>query len=345
MSEPRDSHHLERLHTFDLELGATEAVQRHVSRHVVEPKPVSQRKLDFEHSRPRWLREMMAEATGVFFYVYPGIASTAAFTLNNFEPAFGSFLQIGFAYAIGIAFAIITCGPTSGGHFNPAITLCFAFWQGFPWRKVPYYIFAQVFGAFIAGLLLMGQYHEQISAFTAASIAAGKGTVYNGGPASILCTFPGVNQNNQGYLFLNEFFVDSFIGIVIWATLDPANPFISPSTAPFVIGLAYANMIWGFAGISISTNLARDLGTRIVAAIWFGREAFTYKNYSWISILVNVLATFFATAYYEMLMRDSLKKIAKGNAVHKDGEEGLALHLTKTGYVENGATSVTRNGK
>jgi hypothetical protein len=57
----------------------------------------------------------------------------------------------------------------------------------------------------------MGQYHEQISAFTAQSIAQGKGTVYNGGPASILCTFPGENQNNLGYLFMIEFFVDSFI--------------------------------------------------------------------------------------------------------------------------------------
>lgn len=44
----------------------TEAVQRHISRHVIAPKPVSQRKLDFERARPRWLREMMAEATGVF---------------------------------------------------------------------------------------------------------------------------------------------------------------------------------------------------------------------------------------------------------------------------------------
>ena len=52
----------------EMELGATEAVQRHFSRDVVEAKPVSQRKLDFEHSRPRWLREMAAEATGVFFF-------------------------------------------------------------------------------------------------------------------------------------------------------------------------------------------------------------------------------------------------------------------------------------
>lgn len=47
-------------------------------------------------------------------------------------------------------------------HFNPAITICFATWQGFPWKKVPYYIFSQIFGAFIAGLVLMGQYHQQM---------------------------------------------------------------------------------------------------------------------------------------------------------------------------------------
>lgn len=34
-----------------VELGATEAVQQHMSRHVVATKPVSQRKLDFEHAR------------------------------------------------------------------------------------------------------------------------------------------------------------------------------------------------------------------------------------------------------------------------------------------------------
>ena len=34
-----------------VELGATEAVQQHLSRNVVSGKPVSQRKLDFEHAR------------------------------------------------------------------------------------------------------------------------------------------------------------------------------------------------------------------------------------------------------------------------------------------------------
>ena len=69
-------------------------------------------------------------------------------------------------------------------------------------------------------------------------------------------------------------------------------------------------------------------------------QAFSYKNYSWISILVNVPATLFATGYYELLMRDSLQKIAKGGAIHEGGEEGLSLHLTKTRQdIERGATT------
>lgn len=218
---------INRLQTNDLEIGVTDAVVGHVSRQVVQRKPVSQRTLDLEHARPRWLRECMAEATGTFFYVYPGIASIASFTLNLENPvgvtAFGSIFQIGWAFAVGIAFAIITCASTSGGHFNPAITIALALWQGFPWKKVPYYIFSQIFGAFVAGLLLMGMYWPEIQAANEQFLAAGKPLVANGAPASILCSFPNPNQTNLGYVFMTEFFVDSFIGIIIWSCLDPAN--------------------------------------------------------------------------------------------------------------------------
>lgn len=64
--------------------------------------------------------------------VFPGIASVASMYLNATSPlgvtAFGSIFQIGWGFALGIAFAIVTCAPTSGGHFNPAITICFAIW-------------------------------------------------------------------------------------------------------------------------------------------------------------------------------------------------------------------------
>lgn len=44
---------------------------------------------------------------------------------------------------------IITFGPISGAHFNPAVTLADASQGGLPWREVPAYIVAQIFGAFL----------------------------------------------------------------------------------------------------------------------------------------------------------------------------------------------------
>lgn len=43
---------------------------------------------------------------------------------------------------------ILTFGPISGAHFNPAVTLADALEGGLPWREAPAYIVAQVTGAF-----------------------------------------------------------------------------------------------------------------------------------------------------------------------------------------------------
>lgn len=43
---------------------------------------------------------------------------------------------------------ILTFGPISGAHFNPAVTIASAFEGGLGWREVPVYIAAQTVGAF-----------------------------------------------------------------------------------------------------------------------------------------------------------------------------------------------------
>jgi len=43
---------------------------------------------------------------------------------------------------------ILTFGPISGAHFNPAVTLADAWQGGIAWRNVPAYLLAQVVGAF-----------------------------------------------------------------------------------------------------------------------------------------------------------------------------------------------------
>jgi glycerol uptake facilitator-like aquaporin len=43
---------------------------------------------------------------------------------------------------------ILTFGPISGAHFNPAVTLADAWQGGLAWRDVPSYLIAQIAGAF-----------------------------------------------------------------------------------------------------------------------------------------------------------------------------------------------------
>jgi glycerol uptake facilitator-like aquaporin len=50
-----------------------------------------------------------------------------------------------------LAAMILTFGPISGAHFNPAVTLADASLGGLPWKQVPFYIAAQISGA-LAGV-------------------------------------------------------------------------------------------------------------------------------------------------------------------------------------------------
>jgi glycerol uptake facilitator-like aquaporin len=52
------------------------------------------------------------------------------------------------ATGAGLVALILTFGPISGAHFNPAVTLADASQGGLLWREVPVYIVAQIVGAF-----------------------------------------------------------------------------------------------------------------------------------------------------------------------------------------------------
>jgi glycerol uptake facilitator-like aquaporin len=53
------------------------------------------------------------------------------------------------ATGAGLVALILTFGPISGAHFNPAVTLADASQGGLPWRHVPAYVVVQIIGAFI----------------------------------------------------------------------------------------------------------------------------------------------------------------------------------------------------
>ncbi|GJJ08641.1 hypothetical protein Clacol_002860 [Clathrus columnatus] len=279
--------------------------------------------------------EGIGEFTGVFFYVYCGVGATAANNIGNLGKiaGIGSLLTVGFAYALGIATAVAIAGSNSGGHFNPCVTISHAVWHGFPWRKVLPFMFFQILGAYFACFLVYGQYRTTLRELESALIA---NNMYDqiqftpNGVAGIfaLYTQPGANLRD---VFMNEFFVDFFLGLIIWGAMDPTNFFVSPTVAPWIIGLAYAVMIWDFAPAAskhpfsglVSANTARDLGARLMAITVWGTKA-NGGTYAAISALTNIPATLLATFVYEVFFTDSSRVLPMAQ---QDFLNGHKAHL------------------
>jgi glycerol uptake facilitator-like aquaporin len=57
------------------------------------------------------------------------------------------------ATGAGLVALILTFGPVSGAHLNPAVTVADAWQRGLPWRDVPAYVLAQVAGG-IGGVVV-----------------------------------------------------------------------------------------------------------------------------------------------------------------------------------------------
>ncbi|KAG0665188.1 hypothetical protein C6P46_000285 [Rhodotorula mucilaginosa] len=269
--------------------------------------------VNWERRRPTLLIECIAEAVGVFFYVYAGLGASATFFVTSAvkEAGFGGLLNIGLCYAFGIVFAIIVAAPVSGGHLSPSFTIAFTIFKGFPLRKVPYYILSQLIGGLIAALCVYGVWKQQLVAITAEMKLAGQtAAIFSPqGPAGIFALFPGATQGN-GYLFLNELIGNLFLSVLVFAVLDACNFFVALPSAPYTIGLGYFVIINGFAVNSVALNAARDVPGRMVCAMFFGKECYTgYKAYTAIAALTCFPASIIGAAFHTIFMSDSAKMI------------------------------------
>ena len=97
------------------------------------------------------MKRYISEFIGTFAMIFCG---TGAMTIN--EVTGGDVTHVGIAMTWGlIVMAMIYAfGETSGAHFNPAVSIAFAYAKKFSWREVPKYIIAQILGAFSASLIL-----------------------------------------------------------------------------------------------------------------------------------------------------------------------------------------------
>lgn len=98
------------------------------------------------HNLPK---RLVAEAVGTAFL----LAAVVGSGIMGEQLAGGNVAIVLLANTIATGAAllalILTFGPISGAHFNPAVTLADASQKGIRWREAPLYIGAQIIGAFI----------------------------------------------------------------------------------------------------------------------------------------------------------------------------------------------------
>ena len=97
------------------------------------------------------MKKYIAEFIGTFSMIFCG---TGAMTINEVTGGDVTHVGIGITWGLIVMAMIYAFGEISGAHFNPAVSIAFAYAKKFSWKEVPKYIIAQILGAFAASLIL-----------------------------------------------------------------------------------------------------------------------------------------------------------------------------------------------
>jgi glycerol uptake facilitator-like aquaporin len=134
------------------------------------------------------------------------------------------------ATGAGLVALILTFGPISGAHFNPAVTLAMASRGALGWRDAPAYVVAQLAGAFV-GVGIANVMFEKPVFFLSTHVRSGVAQLVS----EVVATF--------GLL------------AVVWGTAK------RPSAAPFAVGATITAAYWFTSSTSFANpavTLARS---------------------------------------------------------------------------------------
>lgn len=187
---------------------------------------------------------------------------------------------------------ILTFGPISGAHFNPAVTLADASQGGLAWRDVPGYIVAQALGAFagvFAAHLMFG-----VAVFQVSNHA-------RSGPSQLL----------------SEFVATFGLLSVIWGVARQRS-----TAVPFAVGAYITGAYWFTASTSFA-NPAVTLA-RAFTNTFAGIRPADAPGF----IAAQLLGAAAATLLFRWLVR-SLPKDAEDVVVPHPREERQSIRQTK----------------
>lgn len=243
------------------------------------------------------LREPLAEFLGTMIMLLIGDGVVAQVVLSSGTK--GDYQSISWCWGIGVMFGIYASAGISGAHLNPAVSFANCVYRGFPWKKLPIYILAQMLGAFVAALIVYANYKSAFDMYEGVGVRTVSGPTSTAG---IFCTYPAPFMTRTG-MFFSEFIASSLLMIGIYAINDENNlpaGNLGPLCMFFLIFGLGASFGWetGYA-----MNPARDFGPRVASrAIGYGNEVFSAGGYYfWIPIVAPVLGTTFGGFVYDFI--------------------------------------------
>ncbi|KAJ1947643.1 aquaporin-like protein [Kickxella alabastrina] len=248
-------------------------------------------------------REYLAEFWGTFILVLfgDGVVATVTFNTGNSQ---SSYLAISFGWAMGLTMALYVSMGISGGHLNPAVTFSNAIFGKFRWHKVPGYMLAQLFGAFVAAATLYGIFKDQFDVFDGGN----RQLLGEFGTGGIWCTYAKAG-NGKFFSVFSEIVNTAVLLFVIYAIGDdrmtPAREHL-----PIAIGLlvfAIGNCTGWVTGYAI--NPARDFGPRIFSTILYGSEPFTAGgHYFWVPTFMPFVGATIGIFIYQFFIVPEARK-------------------------------------
>jgi len=196
-------------------------------------------------------QKLLAELLGTATLVFIGVGSVPATKLIGGDAPF-TMAQLGvisFAFAMAVVAMIYAIGHISGCQINPAITIALAATGKMSWRDVPGYIAAQLAGATLGALAIVGVLGQK-----AVTVGLGIASYSDSTPV--------------GQAFFAELIGTFLLAFVVFGAIDRRAP---GGFAGLAIGLAvFAIIIPVAPATGASINPARTFGPMLIGQLFGG---------------------------------------------------------------------------
>jgi glycerol uptake facilitator protein len=234
----------------------------------------------------------MSKLIGTMLLIILGDGVVANVVLSRTKGHNSGWIVITAGWACAVTVAVYAVGAFSGAHLNPAVTIGLASIGKFAWATVPYYIVAQMLGAFLGAVVVWLAYYPHWAL-----------TQDPGAKLAVFCTAPAIRDPVSN--LTTEIIGTIVLVLGVLAVLTPTN--LNPAYGWHVgFGPALVGVIVAAIGLSLggptgyAINPARDLGPRLAHALLpIAGKGPSDWGYAWIPVAGPIIGGVIAAFLYK----------------------------------------------